>query len=117
MRELLDSTTYIKAAIGKASRGANRRLADRMANDMRSNVPVDTGKLQSTIRVVEEEGQLAVRVGDEDTPYLGAVEFGLKTRDYPARPFVRPAAAAAEVKLESEQLAEARKVYRRVTRG
>ena len=110
----VDGLGDLAAALGRAeravtdgSRAANRRLADTQAAQMRGNVPVETGRLRSTIRVEDSGRDVTVAAGDGSTPYLGFVELG--TRYKPARPFVRPAAGRSESRLESEQLAEARR--------
>ena len=102
-------------ALGKARSGieasaveANRGLAEAQAEQMRGNVPVDTGRLRDTIRVETSAGRVDVVVGyEDDTDYLGAVEFG--TRFMMAQPFVRPAVAMSESRLEGEQTSSARK--------
>jgi len=79
-----------------AAAGGHAQLAEQAAEEMRANVPEDSGRLASTIRVERHNAfRTEVIVGEEDsTPYLGHVEFG--THKDAAQPFVRPAASAAE---------------------
>jgi len=111
----LDGVDRLLATVGGLSkrledgaRSTNRDLAEQVAADMRMNVPTDTGRLASTIRVVDDgDGKVAAIAGDDTTEYAGFVEFGTSRTE--AQPFARPAAANAETRLEQAQLAEARK--------
>ena len=77
---------------------AVERTANQVADVERQLVPVDTGALQATIRVEDGATPLARKViaGDEaaGVDYAPAVEYGTDHANYPAQPFVTPAAEA-----------------------
>lgn len=90
----------------KASYAAAERAADRIAQDMRALVPVDTGNLQRTIVVTKggetppsysqwgskrplPENAVAVTAGDTFARYAHLIEFG--TSRAKAQPFFLPA--------------------------
>jgi HK97 gp10 family phage protein len=94
--------------LAAAASGGHAQLAEAAAEEMRANVPVDTGQLADTIRVERKNPfRTEVIVGDESTPYLGHVEFG--TFKDQAQPFVRPAAGQAESVHGAVMLAHAKK--------
>ena len=98
----------IEADFNEAAAAGHAALAQREAQELRANCPVDTGKLLSTIQVIaDDQNHTTVVVGDETTEYLGSYEFGNSRQ--PPRPFVRPAASQAESDLEAVMTAEARK--------
>jgi HK97 gp10 family phage protein len=85
----------LSSDIAEAASAGHQQLAEQAAEDMRANVPVDTGRLQESIRVERKNAfRTEVIAGDETTQYLGHVEFGTVNDD--AQPFVRPAAGQAE---------------------
>lgn len=81
------------AAVEANSKGAPKRVADRIAVSARARAPVSTGLLRSSIRTESisagKEAQVVV-----DAPYAGFVEFG--TYKMGARPFLSPAVAEHE---------------------
>lgn len=66
------------------------RLGTMIQNDARSRCPVDTGRLRASITV--KRLPQGVVVGS-NVEYAGYVEYG--TRHMAARPYLRPAVAAA----------------------
>lgn len=87
------------AEVEMVSRGAPKRVADRIVTTAKSIVPVDTGYLKSSIFAESgERGKSAdVIVG---APYAAFVEYG--TYKMAAQPFLTPAfeAHAEELALE-----------------
>lgn len=104
LRELKARLEAVKKAVRAESKAALKATAEEIAATMRRVVPKDTGKLRSTIRVVEND-DLSVRIqagGPETTKrvrsdrkakapevdYAKIIEFG--TRKRPAHPFFWP---------------------------
>jgi HK97 gp10 family phage protein len=67
---------------GLAEEGWQGEWSEKVADEMRRNAPVDTGKLRDSIQTTHD----GVEVG---VPYAGFVEYG--TSDTAAHPFAAPA--------------------------
>jgi HK97 gp10 family phage protein len=98
-----------RAAVGQAIASGQAQLARDVLARMEAGVPRDSGKLASTLRVEQRGAQVVdVIAGDDDTFYLGFVEFG--TSIWPGgNPFVRMAAAGADTALERVMTSEAKR--------
>ena len=100
---LISDLSDIAHGIGPDVQKAIQDAADKIAEDARSRVPVETGRLRDSIKVIEynEPGRFGYRIvadaeadpvrGRSDgTPYAHMVEFG-SVHNQPARPFLVPA--------------------------
>jgi len=97
----------LRDKVDTAARDAHRRVAERIADEMRSMVPVDSGALRDTIRVEVDDDEVMVAVGNEETDYAVYVEYG--TRNRAATPFVMPAISRVAASLEETMAAEVRR--------
>ena len=70
--------------------------------------PVDTGRLRSSIQIVEFNPQAPSAVVGTDVEYAEYVEFGTSRQS--AQPYMRPAALEGEKILEDEAKKELKKI-------
>lgn len=94
MREtaaLLAKINRIPAACEAAAAGAVRSAAEAALAAARSMAPVETGRLRASLQLEVDSGRGAVFT---DCEYAAAVELG--SRRNSARPFMLPAAQAAQ---------------------
>jgi len=99
LTELEDKLSNLEEKLGKALTEALEEIAEKIRDDAKGFVPVDTGALRKSIRV-EEKGSLEVsiiaggggvinpRTGRE-VDYAGYVEFG--TSRASPQPYMQPA--------------------------
>lgn len=76
-----------------------KQLAESALQSATAAVPVDTGRLKNSLRVVYQADGLKARLLT-DVPYARFVEFG--TKYVPARPFLFPAVEAAQHQIYSD---------------
>jgi len=88
-----------------ASMDRLERAAEVIAEDARRRVPVDSGKLKSTIRVTRLKGDprrnVRIYAGNRKKQgafYAHMIEFG--TVKMKAKPFLRPAVNASKAKIQ-----------------
>lgn len=87
------------AAVEANSRGAPKRVADKIAVSARARAPVATGRLKSSIHAVSISAGKEAEVR-ADAPYALFVEMG--TYKMSARPFLAPAVAQYQEEFELE---------------
>ena len=100
MREtaaLLAKINRIPAACEAAAAGAVRSAAEAALAAARSMAPVETGRLRASLQLEVDSGRGAVFT---DCEYAAAVELG--SRRNSARPFMLPAAQAAQKVFDDE---------------
>lgn len=73
---------------------ANREVADIVANEARTTIPVRSGALRDTIRASGTMASGVVRTGTKRVPYAGVIHFGWPARKIEPRPFLYEAADA-----------------------
>jgi hypothetical protein len=65
----------------------NKTIADAVAGDAKSYVPVLTGALSGTIRAAATKTSARVRAGFKSVPYAGPIHFGWPARFIKPQPF------------------------------
>jgi HK97 gp10 family phage protein len=75
-----------------------RRVAEEIADEARSRVPVNTGRLKAAIHVEDNDDGYRVVFGDGDAWYGHIVEGG--GAHTPARPFAVPAVEAVRSRID-----------------
>lgn len=103
----------IRAGLNKAVATGNYRAAGFVADLAAQLAPEDEGDLKRSIKVVTEESDLQqVVTAGEGLPDPRAImnEYGGITINYPAQPYMTPAARA--IKPEQEVVAEVVALYR-----
>jgi hypothetical protein len=65
----------------------NKTIADLVAGDAKSYVPVLTGDLSSTIRAAATKTSARVKAGYKAVPYAGPIHFGWPARRITPQPF------------------------------
>jgi len=99
LRELEDKLSGLDVKLTNALAEALDEIAEKIRDDAKSFVPVDTGALRKSIRV-EKKGKLEVRVAaggggvinprtGREVDYAGYVEFG--TSRASPQPYMQPA--------------------------
>jgi len=101
--------TFNKGVIACTKRAINR-AALRVERDAKRSAPVDTGRLQSSIRTVIFQGGFAATV-TTNVDYASFVEFG--TRFQVAQPFLLP----AWDKVRPKYIADLKKCLKRRSKG
>lgn len=79
----------VQANLPRKRREAQMQAAERIAAKEREIVPVDTGRLKASIRVVSEDNRVLVIAGTHEVYWGIFNEYG--TINMRAQPFVRPA--------------------------
>lgn len=104
LRERLED---LPEEIKQALAAAVQESAQAVRDDVKHNVPVDSGRLQREVKVRPQEDGLVAEVGwfDPEEYYARYVEYG--TRRVPAQPTLRPA-------LERERAQYARRLTEEV---
>ena len=101
---------------GEFSRDASKRIAEFILRKAKKLVPVRTGRLKKTGRVVmtPDRKGYTVRFGNSKVRYAAVVEYG-RSAFAPMRPqpYLRPAAMAAKRKMESVSKEEFNKKFRK----
>lgn len=91
----------LKSKLGDFARGIREAIdagVEEAAKDVRDLasqlVPVDSGDLKGTIKVEprQNDGERIVSAGGDEAPYGIYVEYGNSNPNYPAQPFMTPAA-------------------------
>ena len=66
----------------------NKKVADIVAGQAKSEVPIRTGRLKDTIRGAGTKTQGVVRAGYARIPYAGPIHFGWRKRNIQPQPFL-----------------------------
>lgn len=105
-KELMADLRKAKVDVQNDARRVLREMADKIADDARGRVPVDTGLLKNSIKLSVSKRQLEAsvsaggKVRGKDAYYAQFVEFG--TKHSPAQPFLYPAGRAHEKETEEK---------------
>ena len=120
-KELIADLRKAKVDVQNDARRVLREMADKIADDARGRVPVDTGSLKNSIKPSVSKRQLEAsvsaggNVGGTDTYYAVFVEFG--THKMPARPFLYPSGRAHEQETEERLTAVMYEALRKGVEG
>ena len=120
-KELMADLRKAKVDVQNDARRVLREMADKIADDARRRVPVDTGALRSTIRPWVSKKTLDASVsaggksGGVDVYYAHFVEHSTKKK--PARPFLYPAGRAHEQETEERLTAVMYEALRKGVEG
>jgi len=120
-KELMADLRKAKVDVQNDARRVLREMADKIADDARRRVPVDTGALRSTIRPWVSKKTLDASVsaggksGGVDVYYAHFVEYSTKKK--PARPFLYPAGRAHEQETEERLTAVMYEALRKGVEG
>ena len=120
-KELMADLRKAKVDVQNDARRVLREMADKIADDARRRVPVDTGALRSTIRPWVSKKTLDASVsaggksGGVDVYYAHFVEYSTKKK--PARPFLYPSGRAHEQETEERLTAVMYEALRKGVEG
>ncbi len=120
-KELMADLRKAKVDVQNDARRVLREMADKIADDARGRVPVDTGLLKNSIKLSVSKRQLEAsvsaggKVRGKDAYYAQFVEFG--TKHSPAQPFLYPSGRAHEQETEERLTAVMYEALRRGVEG
>lgn len=71
---------------------ANAKITSKVANAATAIVPVQSGRLQSSIRGTRQQRKASIKAGSSSIQYAGIIEYGYPAKNIQAQPFLRKAA-------------------------
>ena len=98
-------------ALPAALRGANRMIADRVAEDAAQHAPRRSGRLAASVKGRASATSASVVAGSpQRVPYAAAVHWGWPKHNIASNPFLKNAADRAEADIEEYYAVVAAKV-------
>jgi len=88
LRELLTALRKIDPDLKLEIKQANRRAATVVYNAAVPMVPVRTGRLRASVRVLASQRRGQVAAGKKSVPYAGPIHFGWRAHNIAPNPFL-----------------------------
>lgn len=113
LNKLLRALEQLDAGASESFKNAGKRVGELAAARAQKEVPVRTGRLQSTIRPVATRRGGKLRVGTARAPYAGPIHFGWPSRNIRPNEFLYRAVDGVVIKAVDMYLDEVYKIWNR----